>query len=120
MIRRWSLALALSLGLGGCTIPASPESALRPDDCMKATSINAMAAAIAACNAVIHAYPHHALPFRDRALLWSLNGDERRACQDLRHSLALAERRPAENGNQRLRSDLRISLRACQGSERQP
>lgn len=120
MIRRWSLALALSLGLCGCTIPASPESPLRPDDCMKASSVNALGAAIQACNAVIRAHPHHALPFRDRALLWSLRGDEIRACQDLRRSLALAERHPMENGNQRLLSDLRISLRPCQGSERQP
>lgn len=120
LIRRWSLALALSLGLSGCNNTAGPESALRPDDCMKATNVNALPAAIQACNAVIRAYPHHPLPFKDRALLWSLSGNDIRACQDLKRSLALVRHRVADHGSQQLRSDLRISLRACPDPERQP
>lgn len=119
-IRRWSLALALSLGLSGCNNATSPESALRPDDCMKGTSLSALAAAIQACNAVIRTYPHHPLPFKDRALLWSLSGDEIKACQDLKRSLSLAQQPGSGSRSRQLLRDLRISLRACQHSGLQP
>jgi hypothetical protein len=118
--RRWSLALALSLGLSGCSTTPSPESALRVDDCMKGTSLSALSAAIKACNAVIRAYPHHPLPFKDRALLWSLSGNEIRACQDLKRSLSLAQQPGADISSQRLLGDLKISLRTCPGPEHQP
>lgn len=109
----WSLALLLALGLAGCsdTEPTGPK--LHPDDCLKTMSLATLPAAIKACNAVIQTYPRDPLPLKDRALLWSLKGDEVRACHDLHQALVLAAKPTSTTTNQRILDDLSISLRAC-------
>ncbi|MFM8525120.1 MAG: tetratricopeptide repeat protein [Cyanobacteriota bacterium] len=108
----WTLTLSLTLGLVGCSDPEPTGPKLHPDDCLKTMSLSALPTAIQACDSVIQAYPHNPLPLRDRALLWSLKGDDVRACRDLRRALALA-RQAGTGTNQRMLDDLRVSLRTC-------
>lgn len=109
----WSLALLLALGLAGCSDTESTGPKLHPDDCLKTMSLAALPAAIKACDAVIQAYPHDPLPLKDRALLWSLKGDEIKACRDLHRALGLAAKPSSTTANLRMLDDLKVSLRAC-------
>lgn len=112
---RWSLILLLAGGICGCGGPETTGPTHHPDDCMKATRLDALPAAIQACDAVVRAYPDDPRPRKDRALVWSLRGDEVRACADLNQALDLTETQPAGPTRTRMRSDLQISLRSCPG-----
>ena len=103
----------LLAGLAGYSDSEPTGPKLAPDDCLKAMSLATLPQAIQACNAVIQAYPHDPLPLKDRALLWSLQGEEAKGCLDLKQALALAGKQPATAASRRMIEDLAVSLRGC-------
>jgi hypothetical protein len=109
----WPLVVLLATGLAGCSDVEPTGPKLRPDDCLKAINLAALPAAIATCDAVIGAYPNDPTPFKDRALLWSLQGDETKSCRDLHQAQVLARRQPPSPSSKGMLSDLKVSLRSC-------
>lgn len=105
--------LLLASGLTACEDREPSGPSLNPDDCLKAMTLASLPAAIKACDAVIQAYPKNPLPLKDRALLWSLKGDDIRSCNDLVQARGLARRLPASASNRRILEDLEVSLRSC-------
>jgi regulator of sirC expression with transglutaminase-like and TPR domain len=109
----WPLVLVLITGLTGCSSVEPTAPKLRPDDCLKAINLAALPAAIGTCDAVIGAYPKDPTPLKDRALLWSLQGDETKACRDLHQAEVLARRQPPTPSSRSMLADLAVSLRSC-------
>ena len=117
---RCSLTLLLAASLVGCGDGEPTGPKLHPQDCLKAMSLATLPAAIQACDAVIQAYPRDPLPRKDRALLWSLQGEDTKACKDLEQARSLAAQQPTSAASRRMLADLMVSLRPCHNGALQP
>lgn len=117
---RCSLTLLLATGLVACNDGEPTGPKLHPEDCLKAMTLATLPAAIQACDAVVRAYPRDPLPRRDRALLWSLQGQEIRACQDLEQARSLAAQPPTSADARRILADVMVSLKSCRNRALQP
>ena len=80
--------------MGGC-VSAPPEPGQRvaaPGDCLRKVQIDELDAALQRCNAVVAALPDDPQPRNDRALLYSLTGNNAAACRDSFKATELLER----------------------------
>lgn len=110
------LALGLALLLGGC-ISAPPEPGQRaagPGDCLRKVQIDQLAGALRRCNAVVTALPQEAQPRNDRALLYSLAGNNAAACRDSFAAAELLKRQRTPKPDPLLVEEVNLRRRNCQ------
>jgi hypothetical protein len=95
-IERLGLAVSVTLLLGGCiSAPVDPTTTrLGVGDCLRQVEINRLRRALERCDAVVETYPQHPQPRNERALLYSLKGDNQAACKDSQAAARLLERFP--------------------------
>ncbi|MFM8545530.1 MAG: hypothetical protein ACKOCA_02475 [Vulcanococcus sp.] len=101
--------------LGGC-ISAPPEPGQRaasPGDCLRKVQIDQLEGALQRCNAVVTALPLEAQPRNDRALLYSLAGNNAAACRDSLAAAELLKRQGKTRPDQVLMEEINLRRRSC-------
>jgi hypothetical protein len=108
--------VALALLLGGCiSAPADPTATqLGVGDCLRQVEIRRLRRALESCDAVVKAYPQQPQPRNERALLYSLMGDNRAACRDSAAAAELlAQLPPTPPPDPLLVEEIRIRAASC-------
>ena len=112
---RSTLAATLLLLLCSCSSPPPPpEEAPSSDACLQDVDLERLNRAIRRCNEVVAAHPHDPQPRNERALLFSLAGRNREACQDSLAAAQLLARQPRQtSADPLLVEEIRLRRDSC-------
>jgi hypothetical protein len=113
------LLLSSAVVLSGCSEQPLPQQVgVRSDDCLRDVTLDRLQEQIKICDEVVSTFPEDPAPRNERYLLHSLAGNDEAACADLREALRLAERLPADQLDEQLRTELEVRRELC--AERPP
>ena len=113
-----TLALLSMVLLGGCiSAPVDPTTTqLGVGDCLRQVQIKRLRRALERCDAVVAAYPQQPQPRNERALLFTLKGDNQAACKDSLAAARLLERVPKTPPPDPLMvEEIHIRVASCRG-----
>lgn len=101
--------------LQACSEADLPQRSVQPDDCLRDVQLEQLPQALKRCDQVVARYPQDPAPRSERALLLSLNGQDRAACREIEAAHALARQARAGSVEPLLVSELRMRRQSCLG-----